>query len=61
MTTWNVRTMMQAGKMQEIPNEMLEDMIADLRIMGISGWTEKERNRDQWRRIVEQAKTHPGM
>jgi len=27
----------------------LEDVIADLRRMGISGWMEKARNRDQWR------------
>jgi len=39
----------------------LEDVIADLRRMGISGWTEKARNRDQWRRIVEEAKAHPGL
>jgi hypothetical protein len=33
----------------------LEDVIADLRRMGISGRMEKERNRDQWRRVVEEA------
>ena len=39
----------------------LEDVIADLRTMGISGWMQKTRNRDQWRRIVEEAKAHPGL
>ena len=39
----------------------LEDVIADLRRMGISGWMEKARNRDKWRRIVEEAKAHPGL
>ena len=39
----------------------LEDLIADLRRMGISGWMEKVRNRDQWRGIVEEAKAHPGL
>jgi len=39
----------------------LEDVVADLRRMGISGWMEKARNRDQWRRIVEEAKAHPGL
>jgi len=39
----------------------LEDVIADLRRMGISGWMQKARNRDQWRRIVDEAKAHPGL
>ena len=39
----------------------LEDVIADLRRMGISGWMEEARNRDQWRRIVMDAKGHPGL
>jgi len=39
----------------------LEDVIADLRRTGISGWMEKARNRDQWRQIVKEAKVHPGL
>jgi len=39
----------------------LDDVIADLRRMGISGWMEKARNGDQWRRIFEVAKAHPGL
>jgi hypothetical protein len=29
--------------------------------MGIKSWTEKARNRDQWRLIIEEAKAHPGL
>jgi hypothetical protein len=39
----------------------LEDVIADLRRMGISGWLEKARNRYQRRQIVEEAKAHPRL
>ena len=39
----------------------LGDVIADLRRMGISGWMEEARNRDQWRRIVEEVKANPGL
>jgi hypothetical protein len=43
----------------------LEDVIAGLRRMGISGWMKKTRNRDQWKRIVEEAKAkakvHSGL
>jgi len=39
----------------------LEDVIADPRRMGIGGWMEKARNRDQWRWLVEEAKAHPGL
>jgi len=38
----------------------LEDVITDLRRMGISGWMEV-RNRDQWTQIVEEAKAHSGL
>jgi hypothetical protein len=31
-------------------------VITDLRGTGISGWMEKARNRDQWRRVVDEAK-----
>jgi hypothetical protein len=29
--------------------------------MGIRGWIERARNRDQWRLIVKEAKAHPRL
>ena len=39
----------------------MDDVTDDLRRMGIRSRTEKARNRDQWRLIVEKAKAHPGL
>jgi hypothetical protein len=39
----------------------MDDVTDDLRRMVIRSWTEKARNRNQWRLIVEEAKAHtPG-
>jgi hypothetical protein len=39
----------------------MDDVIADLRIMKIKQWTEKAKDREQWRLVVEEAKAHPGL
>jgi hypothetical protein len=82
MATWNVRTMLIPGKMQqEISNEKMKygsktvhrkkkgrprlrwmyDVVADLRVMKIKQWTEKTKDREQRRLVVEEAKAHPGL
>jgi hypothetical protein len=39
----------------------LDDVSTDLRKMGISEWIDRARNREAWRRIVMEAKAHPGL
>jgi hypothetical protein len=39
----------------------LDDVSMDLRKMGVSGWTDRARNREAWRHVVEEAKAHPGL
>jgi hypothetical protein len=39
----------------------LDDVISDLKKMEVKGWKEKMRDREQWRLVVEEAKTHPGL
>jgi hypothetical protein len=39
----------------------LDDVESDLKKMKVKGWKEKMRNKEQWRRVVEEAKAHPGL
>jgi hypothetical protein len=39
----------------------MDDVVADLRVMKIKQWTEKTKDREQWRLVVEEAKAHPGL
>jgi hypothetical protein len=39
----------------------LDDVQGDLREMGIEGWRRKAQDKDQWRRIAQEAKAHVGL
>jgi hypothetical protein len=39
----------------------LEDVSMDLRKMGVNEWRDRTRDQETWRRIVEEAKAHPGL
>jgi hypothetical protein len=39
----------------------LDDVSKDLRKMGINEWRDRSRDQEAWRRIVKEAKAHPGL
>jgi hypothetical protein len=38
-----------------------DDVVADLNLMKIKQWIEKAIDREQWRKVVEEAKVHPRL
>ena len=39
----------------------MDDVVADLRAVRIKQWMQTMQDREKWRRIVEEAKAHPGL
>jgi hypothetical protein len=39
----------------------IEDIEDDIQIMGIRGWRKLRKEREEWKRITEKAKTHSGL
>jgi hypothetical protein len=44
-----------------IPRLRWTDDVTDLKVMKIKQCMEKTKNREQWRLVVEEAKSHPGL
>jgi glycerol-3-phosphate cytidylyltransferase-like family protein len=70
-----VHVLLQAGNMNVTAEEVerykmdvvalqeiwIEDTEEDIQSMGIRGWRKLSKERTEWRRITEKAKTHSGL
>jgi hypothetical protein len=57
-TEWTPYKARPAGRPRLRSMDQVEE---DLKRMKITGWRVKAEDREEWRRIVEQTKTHPGL
>jgi hypothetical protein len=58
ITEWTPHKAKQVGRPRLRWMDQVEE---DLKRMRITGWRVKEEDREDWSRIVEQTKTHPGL
>jgi transcription termination factor 2 len=57
-----MREKIYTGKKRGRPKfRWLDGVQEDLREMGIEGWRRKAQDRDQWRRIAQEAKAYVGL
>jgi hypothetical protein len=41
--------------------DVQDGVIADLKKMGVIEWKQRAKDHDGWRRVVEEARAHPGL
>jgi hypothetical protein len=53
---------MEGGRRRRRPRKRrLQDLEEDLRVMQVGRWWEEVQSKEDWRRIVREAKAHPGL
>jgi hypothetical protein len=58
----NVKAMVKWNPIDRRPKtRWMDDVKADLRAMKITNWRTRIEDKLAWKKIVEQAKTHPGL
>jgi hypothetical protein len=57
-----MRTKMEGTRKRERPRKRwIDDVEEDLKIMGIRNWHAVAKDRQEWRKIVFEAKVHNGL
>jgi hypothetical protein len=55
---WKMEEIKRRGKPRK---RWLQDLKEDLRVMQVGRWWKKVQSKEEWRRIVREAKAHPGL
>ena len=42
-------------------NRWIDGILKDMEVLKVKNWKELSRNRKEWNKLVEKAKTHPGL
>jgi hypothetical protein len=42
-------------------NGWIDGILKDMEVLKVKNWKELTRNRKEWNKLVEKAKTHPGL
>jgi len=59
MATWNMEGRLFTGRRNGRPRERwMDDVVADLKVMKIKQWTEKVKEKEKWKLLVEETKAH---
>jgi hypothetical protein len=58
LTNWK-----QLGKRpaERPKNRRIDGILKDMEVLKVKNWKELTRNRKEWNKLVEKAKTHPGL
>ena len=58
LTNWKLLGKRPAGRPK---NRWIDEILKDMEVLKVKNWKELTRNRKEWNKLVEKAKTHPGV
>jgi hypothetical protein len=58
LTNWKSSGKRPAGRLK---SRWIDGILKDMEVLKVKNWKELNRNRKEWNKLVEKAKTHPGL